>query len=473
MKNVKLNVLEPVKNVVVEEPIVINAVPTDEKEKSGEGSHEELKDVLKDAGMEILNDTSINTVPAPVEVKTPSLSYEEAPEMTDEEIANLEKHPLNFMRKYSDKEFNALIALFDNGGYDGEISKVTLAPDVDDNNKLKVGDGYHTLKACLKLGIKPAFKVFKGTSEQILLHVLRAGTRRNLSPRDAALLVITYEKKHAEILEKEALKRKSDGGKNKGIEDSPEKDNPKKGRTDDLIAELLGVNASKTTIGKLKKIIKESEDKDLFDKLIRNEITVDEVMSTKEPKDKGGHKAPLKPKKKDLEHDDDIKDPEDEDDIKDLEDEDDIQDMEDKDDIKELEDENDGDEDEELKDSDTADVELEDGDTDDMEHNYLNVPPAKPDNQPLKPILTESYVKDKTTKALMKLIDLQTKKKVIEEKIKNLGAGDTTELRGERSGLIHDIHMLTFEFGFLLLFGKPYDHETMKNFDELAILIEF
>jgi len=460
MKNVKQNVLEPVKNVVVvEEPLVINAVPTDEKEKSGEGSHEELKDVLQDAGMEILNDTSINAIPEPVE-KALALSYEEAPELSDEQIANLKRHPLNFMRGMSDKEYNALTASFEKG-YDGESFKTTLAPDEDDNNELKIADGYHSWKACMDLKLKPSFRVFRGTAEEILLHVLRAGTRRNLTPRDAALLVIIYEKKHAEILEKEALKRKSDGGKNKGNEDSPEKDNPKKGRTDDLITELLGVNASKTTIGKLKKIIKESEDKDLFDKLIRNEITVDEVMSTKEPKGKGGHKAPLKPKKEDLEHDDDIKD---------LEHEDDIKDVEDEDDIKELEDENDGDEDEELKDSDTADVELEDGDTDDMEHNYLNVPPAKPDNQPLKPILTESYVKDKTTKALMKLIDLQTKKKVIEEKIKNLGAGDTTELRGERSGLIHDIHMLTFEFGFLLLFGKPYDHETMKNFDEMAIL---
>ncbi len=428
MKNVKQNVLKPVKNVVVEEPLVNNAVPTDEK--NSEGSHEELSNVLNDAGISSANDLIINdekaTKAEAIEAKAYSLSYEEAPELSDEQIANLKRHPLNFMRGMSDKEYNALTASFEKG-YDGESFKTTLAPDEDDNNELKIADGYHSWKACMDLKLKPSFRVFRGTSEQILLHVLRAGTRRNLSPRDAALLVIIYEKKYAEILEKEALKRKSDGGKMKGNEDSPEMDNlkkPKKGRTDDLIAELLGVNASKTTIGKLKKIIRESEDKDLLNKLIRNEITVDEVMSTKKPKGKGGRKAPVKPKEKDVDHEDD------------------------------------GDEDEEHK----------DGDTDDVEHNYFNVPTAKPDNtKPLKPVLTEKYVNDKVTEGLPKLIALQTDKRVIEEKIQNLGAGDTTVLNGERSSKLYDIYRMCFELGYLLYFGKKYD-DTMSNFDEMATL---
>jgi hypothetical protein len=108
---------------------------------------------------------------------------------------------------------------------------------------------------------------------------------------------------------------------------------------------------------------------------------------------------------------------------------------------------------------------------DESEDVPKDVPEDEPkEHKPFKPLLTDRYVNYHATKGLRKVIALQKGKKVIEDKIQSVGAGDTKDLNEKRSALIDEIHMNIFEFGYLMYFGKKYDHETMKNFDEMATL---
>jgi hypothetical protein len=92
------------------------------------------------------------------------------------------------------------------------------------------------------------------------------------------------------------------------------------------------------------------------------------------------------------------------------------------------------------------------------------------DKKPFIPALTEKSLSNLIEKATRKVIELQKEKKVIEEDIQNLGAGDTKELKEKRSSLIYDIHSYTFEFGYQLIFKTKYKKNTMKDFNEMAIL---
>lgn len=69
----------------------------------------------------------------------------------------LERHPLS--AEYEDVKgdvWASLLASIRDFGFDPKRA-ITMAPDVDDENTLKIGDGWQRQRACVELGIKPVY----------------------------------------------------------------------------------------------------------------------------------------------------------------------------------------------------------------------------------------------------------------------------------------------------------------------------
>jgi uncharacterized Fe-S cluster protein YjdI len=212
-----------------------------------------------------------------------------APETVKKVVANeapvtgMRKHPLNWMRVMNTEEHDALKKSMEKN-YDGEHFPITVASDgtLDSDGKKVyelIIDGYNSWLITQELGIAPVFRHFDGTEEEILDFIFKSNTRRNLSPSDAAFVVIDYEMKHSE-LEVEAKTRMSEGGKNKG---SHKNDQHKEtGRTDDKVANKLGIKTNRNLTAQARKAVK--EDPELLEKIKKGEISPEDAIRAEKTK---------------------------------------------------------------------------------------------------------------------------------------------------------------------------------------------
>jgi site-specific DNA-methyltransferase (adenine-specific) len=112
------------------------------------------------------------------------------------EIIEYKKHPYNIFPEMVEEEFSSLLQDIHVSGFSNE-SFITLFEG-------KVLDGWNRYRACQRLGVKPNFKEFSGSSADAIHFVMRTNKRRNLTSSQWAALSVESE----EIIEKLAAEAK-------------------------------------------------------------------------------------------------------------------------------------------------------------------------------------------------------------------------------------------------------------------------
>ena len=350
-----------------------------------------------------------------------------------------EKSPYNFLPPMTDIEFEAVKKDIREHGYDDRFPIWHFED--------KTLDGFHKDKACAELfaegytdkKYKPVYKEFVGTVRQAKEFVARSAKGRNLSTEQCGMIAVHETPEYlAEVIEtvKKESKENKLRGKKSDLSTSPTKvKNPYKRKSKTKAANTVGTTPA--ILAKIQKFKAELSTEE-FDQLayeIENRITTLKEFEAKRRAEQKAIEMSIQPP---------------------------------------------------IPTGNTTDLLTGDSSTMALgtsvdskgivtmtEHEDEHEDESKDEpkeHKPFKPILTERYVNDHATRGLRKVIALQMGKKVIEDKIQSVGTGDTKELNEKRSALIDEIHMNIFEFGYLMYFGKKYDHDTMKNFDEMARL---
>ena len=195
-------------------------------------------------------------------------------------MKNYQKHPLNFLPVISEEEKEVLKSQLQNNGYDPDFPIILYEG--------KILDGCQRYTICKELGIEPIFTEFKGTEEEAFIKVINATTRRNLTARQKAGIVLK-KKEYMKKFEDDAKKRQ---GKRTDLEEGDNIPAPDTGKLSKYEREAK-TQAAKAA-GTNRKALEDVEfvEKELgeegVDKVISNEITkadIDKMREVKKPEE--------------------------------------------------------------------------------------------------------------------------------------------------------------------------------------------